>query len=262
MKNILSNVVIGLFALFTIGTAHAATTATIVIVSPSGGESFIVDQKQFIRLAEKTKFKVVTIELSRDAGVTFEALGTINNTVKDKTKWNLLPFTVSGAASNHCVIRATGAASNGTMAVGTSGEFTISAGGGGGAGGTISASNISSDTTPNGYVLVANGSGGVTWAAPSTGGGGGNAILNQTTPQTADFNITGNGTIGGNLNVNGSVTIPTATRYYSINYSEFVLDLTSGGGNWVDYINGYADIVMQTPATRNKIGRASCRERV
>ncbi len=49
-----------------------------------------------------------------------------------------------------------------------------------------------------------------------------NYIQNRTTQQaTTDFNISGTGTIGGNLTVGGSISIPVTTRYFSIPGSAF-----------------------------------------
>lgn len=88
-------------------TAHAGTP-TIVFESPRGGEVYGLGQAQKVRLGSKTRAKTVKIELSRDGGATFELLGTVDNTVKDKEQRNILSFTVSGTSSSNCVIKATG----------------------------------------------------------------------------------------------------------------------------------------------------------
>src|ERR1043165_8209430 len=103
--------------------ARAATPVPILFDSPRGGEVYFNGQQQSVRLNAKTRAKSVAIELSRDGGFTFTSLGTINNMVKDKTKLNVLSFTVAGAGSNNCVLRATAGASSGL-----SGEFTITSG--------------------------------------------------------------------------------------------------------------------------------------
>lgn len=82
--------------------------------------------------------------------------------------------------------------------------LTIAATGGGGASltvkevdGTPTVANVSEIRVSNG-TLVNNGSGAVSITTGSV-----NAILNQTTPQTgANFNIDGNGTVGGTLTAN------------------------------------------------------------
>src|ERR1043165_5846704 len=91
-----------LFALYcmacSIGSAHAATAAPIVVAAPEGGEIFFAGQTQTVRLDPKTRAKSVLIELTRDDGATFIPIGSIDNTVKDKTKRNVLTFIVAARA--------------------------------------------------------------------------------------------------------------------------------------------------------------------
>src|SRR5262245_25272839 len=95
-----------LLAFVTHGAAPALT-----VVAPRGGEVYVTGQKQTVLLGGK--LKAVTLELSRDGGATFELLGIVNNTVKDKTKRNNFAFTVTGAASSNCMIRAKGTGTKG-----------------------------------------------------------------------------------------------------------------------------------------------------
>lgn len=81
--------------------------------------------------------------------------------------------------------------------------------------------------------------------------GSANYIQNGTTPQTADFNITGSGTIGGNLVANGPVLLQPGTNSTSLfnikntsNNNVFTVDTTNGrvginlGGNTVPTLAG------------------------
>lgn len=124
---------------------HAA--AVIDFESPAGGELFVVGQTQFVRLSAKTRYKRVTIELSRNGGQTFEALGEIDNSVARQSR-NFLQFQVTGAASSRCVIRASA-----PNARGLSGEFSIS----------VNGSLPGSGTASNNSVLTADGLGGSDW---------------------------------------------------------------------------------------------------
>ncbi len=63
-------------------------------------------------------------------------------------------------------------------------------------------------TTPNNLTIAG---GIVTSAGACTGIGASAAIQNGTSPQTADFNITGGGVIGGTLNVSGLSTLGSLT---------------------------------------------------
>src|SRR5438094_467303 len=104
------------------GVSHAAAPAPILFQNPQGGELFFAGQQGTVRLDPKTHAKSVLIEISRDGGTTFIPIGSIDNTVKDKTKRNVLTFIVAAPGSNHCRIRATAGTSTGI-----SGEFSIAA---------------------------------------------------------------------------------------------------------------------------------------
>src|SRR5437868_14765028 len=104
----------------------AAAPAPIDVLTPAGGEFYVVGTEQKVRLNSKTKSKSVVIQLSTDNGASFPTtLGTINNTDKDKTKRNVLPFTVPNLPSGQCVIRALGVEGGS----GRSGSFSIGSGG-------------------------------------------------------------------------------------------------------------------------------------
>ncbi len=78
---------------------------------------------------------------------------------------------------------------------------------------------------------------GNTLTIASTGSGGGNAILNQTTQQPgANFNISGNGTIGGNLIASGIAGIGTSNPGETLDVqssSSSVIRAKSSGGSGV-----------------------------
>lgn len=77
------------------------------ILTPAGGELYVIGSEQRVRLDPKTRSKQVTIELSTDGGTNFAPLGTIDNTVPDKSQRNVLSFAVPGPGSGRCVVRAT-----------------------------------------------------------------------------------------------------------------------------------------------------------
>ena len=166
-------------------SAQAATVPPIQFVSPGGGELYIAGQQETVRLDPKTRAKSVLIELSYDSGATFVTLGTINNMVKDKTKLNMLAFTVSGPGSSQCKIRATAGTSTGL-----SGEFSISVNPPGVLPGSVgmleladgsvtnpklaelavTADKISSDQSSPKMVLTADGNGNAIWASVDASG--------------------------------------------------------------------------------------------
>ena len=125
--------ILGIVLCSTVSLPAVAAQAGISITSPAGGEVYVVGQNQFVRLAPTTRAKSVAIEISRDGGVTFSMLGTINNTVKDITKRNVLQFVITGPVTNNCVIRATG---NGATMVSGAFAITTSLSGGGAPNGT------------------------------------------------------------------------------------------------------------------------------
>jgi hypothetical protein len=92
---------------FTMIAINAEAASAITFDSPRGGEVFLAGQVQEIRLGAKARAKSITIELSRDGGLTFEALGAIDNGVKDRSGRNRLAFPIAGAASSNCIVRAT-----------------------------------------------------------------------------------------------------------------------------------------------------------
>lgn len=261
-------VIVSLVIMATIVTTAAASQTAISITAPLGGEVFIEGQTQFVRVA--TKAKSVLIEISRDGGTTFSALGTISNSVKDVSKRNVLPFIVSGPDSTTCVIRAGGTAISGgfsiSAATSTGGVPVVISGPAGGdlsgsypnpsvAAEAVTAAKIGSGQASSNFVLAANGTGGASWIAPS----GGSSTLSgpSGTPPNAVV-VDGNGNVGigtttpgakldvnGNLNVNGTITIPATTRYYSVHHSAWVLSYPGGGG-YVTNTNNNVSIVNQS----------------
>lgn len=95
------------FLLISVLQAHAATERPIVIVNPAGGEVYAPGSSQTILLDPKTRAKTILIEISRDGGVNFDPVGTIDNTQKAKALRNRLTWTPDLPASNEAILRAT-----------------------------------------------------------------------------------------------------------------------------------------------------------
>ncbi|MCK6472701.1 MAG: hypothetical protein L6R28_13235 [Planctomycetes bacterium] len=124
---------IAMFLLLSVAVQLQAAVKPITVEKPAGGEMYLPGQTQTVVLNAKTRAKSVLVELSRDGGVTFETLGTIDNTVKEKTARNRLQWTVDEPYSSDAVIRAT---STDPMrpGAGTSDSFAIGAPTGDGSG--------------------------------------------------------------------------------------------------------------------------------
>jgi hypothetical protein len=149
----------------------AAAAPTITVEAPRGGEVYGIGQAQKVLLGAKTRAKSVVVELSRDGGATYSVLGTINNTLPDRTQRNLLAWTVTGPGSGNCLVRATGVVGK-AQAVAVSSPFSIGGAGEPLAGSVttaslaseaVSADKITSGSASGDMVLTADGSGGVTF---------------------------------------------------------------------------------------------------
>lgn len=149
-------------------SACGADSPLIVFESPRGGEVYIVGQTQKLRIV--SKFKALTLELSRDGGATFEPLGTLDNT--NKASRNVFAWVVSGAATHNAVIRATSVQKAGPQVTVSSG-FAIDAGNLVGGGVTLPAASVSVGTLQDGAVTT-----------PKL------ADAAVTTPKIADKNVT------------------------------------------------------------------------
>src|SRR6185295_13826121 len=113
--------------------------------------------------------KDVLIELSRDGGVNFVAIGTIPGTTKASPKEFLLDFTVAGPPTSAAVLRASSAGSKGPITV-LSNRFAITANNLSLgimtfelADKSVTAPKINSESSPAGTVLTADGSGGASF---------------------------------------------------------------------------------------------------
>lgn len=202
--------VLAIIAAFAV-TNISAATQTIQFESPGGGEVFAIGQVQKVRLGARTRAKVVTIDISRDGGATFQLLGAIDNSTKDVTMRNVLTFTVTGPSSSNCVLRATGTIGR-TSITSTSSPFSIGTAGAPPTGsvtteilsesvvttskladgsvtnpklavGAVSTEKITSGNSSSNFVLLSDGAGGVSFGAlPASAISAG----------TAGINITGN----------------------------------------------------------------------
>jgi hypothetical protein len=223
------------------GDVRAATPAPVTIVTPAGGEFYIVGSKQRVRLDAKTRSKSIAIELSIDGGVTFSAyLGTIDNTAKDKSKRNLLEFNVPATPSGNCLLRAT---ASGVASV--SPGFSIGAAAAATGSGPVVAGQINSGASASGQVLAADGSGGAAF-----------------TPLDGKFVKVAGDTMTGALNVAGSIGISDATKAqfslagpaasydFKSDSNGLRLDQSFGGGSNV--------LLTSNPTTGNvKLGTAA-----
>ncbi len=111
--------------LLSLGNLDARETP-LIIEKPSGGEVYFPGQTQTVLLDLKTRAKSVLIELSRDGGLTFETLGTVDNTIKDRGARNRLTWTVAEPFSTNGQIRATSSDTR-KPGSGLSGAFSIGA---------------------------------------------------------------------------------------------------------------------------------------
>lgn len=121
-----------LVALLLCGQASAASTTAprltnLTVTSPEGGEAYVTGQTQTIIYGGRIRFTTITVELSRDGGLTYDLIGTINNkAIKDRYLRNRLQWRVEGAPSVNCIVRMTGTKSK-TQLKFFSGTFSITA---------------------------------------------------------------------------------------------------------------------------------------
>jgi hypothetical protein len=83
--------------------------AGLEVVTPVGGEVFVVGQQQRVKINGNSKYRSFTVELSRDGGVTFTLIGKLANNKdtkgESKDSTSVLNFTIDGVPSAKCVIR-------------------------------------------------------------------------------------------------------------------------------------------------------------
>jgi N-acetylneuraminic acid mutarotase len=89
---------VGLFS------SNVGAVEAIEFETPRGGEVFYSGQSQTVRV--RSRYKTLTIELSRDGGATYEVLG---NTTRVAGPRSALTFTVGGGTSYNAILRATAA---------------------------------------------------------------------------------------------------------------------------------------------------------
>lgn len=100
----------------------------LTVVLPTGGEAYFIGQPQtFVYGGQGSNLKNVEVDLSRDGGLTFEVLGTINNKIKNKLLKNRFLWTVTGPASSKCIVRFSGVKGKKQVSV-LSGMFTVGSG--------------------------------------------------------------------------------------------------------------------------------------
>ena len=98
-----------------------ADSKFIQILSPRGGEVYIVGQSQKIQV--KSSLKTLTVELSKNGGTTFSPLGTLDY----KATAGVFTWTVPAGATTNAVIRVSGVKSGLTVSS-TSSAFVIDTG--------------------------------------------------------------------------------------------------------------------------------------
>ena len=161
--------------------AFAATTLTLDY--PRGGEVFVVGTTQQVKLSGRYKTgSSVAVELSRDGGGTFTALGTIT-VARNVTP--TLQFPVTEPVSSNCIVKVSIPATSGAAAQSTSQAsapfaIVLSLNGGGApapaaladgsvtnpkiAPAAVTTDKISSTPASSGFVLTADGNGNADWS--------------------------------------------------------------------------------------------------
>jgi len=92
------------------------------IISPHGGEVFVIGQTQQVRVQTKLR-GVLAVEISRDGGATFAGLGSID-TLSKTTSRNSLNFIVAAPASSNCMVRVRSSGAKGDVSA-TGNAFAI-----------------------------------------------------------------------------------------------------------------------------------------
>ncbi len=111
--------------------APVAKYTNLSITAPAGGETYVVGQVQTIKYGGRKRFKTINVEISKDSGVTFELLGTIDNLNRKRADRNQFVWVVNGTPSTNCIIKMTGIAGKVSIPF-SSGQFTLAADGDGG----------------------------------------------------------------------------------------------------------------------------------
>lgn len=111
--------------------AAGAKFQNLTFTNPEGGEAYIEGQMQTLVYGGRQRFKTIKVSISRNGGLTFSDLGTIDNSTKDRSKRNKFFWTVTGPSSPFCVLKMSGSTPRGNVdfisnmfSVGTAGDLT------------------------------------------------------------------------------------------------------------------------------------------
>ncbi|HYG78335.1 MAG TPA: hypothetical protein VEK08_25255 [Planctomycetota bacterium] len=277
-----SAIVVLVCLLLNSGLVYAA--ATFEILSPRGGEVFVAGQTQRVRI--KGRATTITIELSRDGGANFTALGTIDNTPAAGAARGRLTFTVAGPASANCVLRARAnagkkelSAISGTFAIVASLDAAVSAGGlpssfvttPGLADGSVTnpklapaavtSDKVSSGAASTNFVLAADGSGGATWVPAASSLPTGSVALEQLNTGSVDsrYVLKSGDAMTGNLKLpiaGPTVNEDAVTKKYvddSLRFRAWNLEGNAGTKPGTDFIGTLDEQPLIFMVNRNKV---------
>ena len=137
--------------------AVEAARSPILLHAPNGGEIYVQGHLQVVKVEVVNRIKSISIELSRDGGLTYVEIGRINN--QSRKRMHIWEYLVEGDNTIHARIRVTGIVGKREVSD-RSGEFIIGSP-------KIASKDISSGDVSNNNVFVADGVGGVNWVDPN-----------------------------------------------------------------------------------------------